>query len=98
MEARFDFGSQGQFNSKYSSACRILENMFPLSQGPATKRPGTKYIATVKSGFPVLLSFDYATNDTYIMEVGKLYMRFFRDGGQILDDGVSYDIDRNFVL
>lgn len=86
MEARSDFGAQaGTFHSKYSSACRTLENMLVLSQGPATRRPGTKYIATVKTGSPVLLSFDYATDDTYITETGNLYMRFYRNGGQILD-------------
>lgn len=32
---------------KYSSGCRILENMIPLIHGPVTCRPGTKYIADV---------------------------------------------------
>lgn len=39
MEARNDF-------SKYNSACRTIENMLVTTQGPVTKRPGTKYIAT----------------------------------------------------
>lgn len=98
MEARFDFGAQaGTFHSKYSSACRTLENMFVLSQGPATRRPGTKYIATVKTGSPVLLSFDYATDDTYAMEAGNIYMRFYRNSGQILDNGDPYEIVTPFL-
>ena len=98
MEARTDFGAQaGTFHSKYSSACRTLENMLVLSQGPAMRRPGTKYIATVKTGSPVLLSFDYATDDTYIMETGNLYMRFYRNGGQILDYGSAYEIVTPFL-
>ena len=32
---------------KYSSGCRILENMIPLIYGPVTRRPGTKYLANV---------------------------------------------------
>jgi hypothetical protein len=98
MEARSDFGAQGgTFHSKYSSACRTLENMLVLSQGPAVRRPGTKYIATVKTGSPVLLSFDYATDDTYIIEAGNLYMRFYRNGGQILDGSDPYEIVTPFA-
>lgn len=98
MEARADFGAQaGTFHSKYSSACRTLENIFALSQGPAVRRPGTKYIATVKSGTPKLLSFDYATDDTYIMETGNIYMRFYRSGGQILSSGSAYEIVTPFL-
>ncbi len=33
---------------KYSSACRILENMIPLIYGPVTRRPGTRFIANVE--------------------------------------------------
>ena len=101
MEARADFGAQaGTFHSKYSSACRTLENMLVLPQGPATKRPGTKYIATVKTGSPKLLSFDYATDDTYIIETGNIYMRFYRDGGKILvsaADANEYEITTPFL-
>lgn len=103
MEARADFGAQaGTFHSKYSSACRTLENMFALSQGPAIRRPGMKYIATVKTGSPKLLSFDYATDDTYAIETGNLYMRFCRtvDGvsGQILDSNDDpYEIVTPFL-
>lgn len=102
MEARADFGAQaGTFHSKYSSACRTLENMLVLSQGPAMRRPGTKYIATVKTGSPKLLSFDYATDDTYVIETGNIYMRFYRTvdgvGGQILSSGSAYEIVTPFL-
>ena len=78
MEARSDF-------QKYTASSRILENMLITTQGPVLKRPGTKYIATVKSGTPRLLPFEYSTDDAYVLETGNLYMRFCRDGGQILD-------------
>jgi hypothetical protein len=78
MEARSDF-------QKYNSSSRILENMFVTVQGPALKRPGTKYIATAKREQPRLLPFEFSVDDAYILETGNQYMRFFRDGGQILD-------------
>ena len=78
MEARADF-------QKYSSSCRTLENFLVTAQGPAKKRPGTKYIATAKAGSVRLLPFEYSTDDAYVLEAGNLYFRYYRDGGQILD-------------
>lgn len=78
MESRSDF-------PKYPSFCRILENMLVLSQGPVTRRPGTKYIATAKQSGAILIPFEYSVDDTYMIEAGNYYMRFYRNGGQILD-------------
>jgi hypothetical protein len=90
LEGRQDF-------QKYSSASRTIENMMVTALGPVRRRPGTKYIATVKTGGPRLIPFDYSTDDTYIIEAGDEYMRFFRDGGQILDSNDEpYEIDTDF--
>ena len=78
IEARASF-------AKYSSSSRTLENMLVTTQGPVLKRPGTKYIATAKTGIVRLVPFEYSTDDAYIIEAGNLYMRFYRDGAQILD-------------
>jgi hypothetical protein len=87
METRTDY-------DKYKSSCRTLENMFVMSQGPATRRPGTKYIATAKdSNYPVrLIPFERSTEDAYVIEVGDFYMRFFRDGGQVLTGSGTEDL------
>ena len=83
MEARADF-------AKYNSSCRTLENFLVTAQGPVLKRPGTKYIATAKTGSVRLLPFEYSTDDAYVIEAGNLYFRYYRDGGQILS-GASPD-------
>lgn len=85
MEARSDF-------AKYSSSCRILENMLPLAQGPVIRRPGTKYISTTKSGSAILIPFEYSTDDTYILEFGDNYVRFYRNGAQVLSGSSPYEI------
>jgi hypothetical protein len=33
----------------YQQACRTMQNVFPLPEGPAEKRPGTKYVCEVDS-------------------------------------------------
>ncbi|MDD5328040.1 MAG: hypothetical protein PHY02_09565 [Phycisphaerae bacterium] len=94
MEARSDF-------VKYPSFCRTLENMVVLAQGPVTRRPGTKYIATAKSENCVLIPFEYSTDDTYILEFGDEYIRFYRNGGQILDPcdpNIAYEITTVFDI
>ena len=85
IEARGDF-------SKYSSSCRTLENMFVTVQGPALKRPGTKYIATAKAGQVRLIPFEFSTDDAFILEFGDNYIRFYTDSGQVLSGGNPYEI------
>jgi hypothetical protein len=79
MEARSDF-------NKYDNACRTLQNMLALSQGPVTRRPGTKYIAEVKTSSKGtrLISFEHSQADAYILEFGDQYMRVFRNGGVVV--------------
>ncbi len=67
-----------------------------VALGPVIRRPGSKYIATAGSGAPILLSFDYSIDDVYIIEAGNEYMRFYRNGGQILDSGSTYEISTEF--
>ncbi len=73
--------------SKYDSSCQTLQNMIPLSQGPVMRRPGTYFIKEVKDSSKAvrLIPFEYAKTDAYILEFGDEYIRFFRDGGQIVD-------------
>ena len=79
MESRADF-------QKYTASSRLIENMLVTVQGPVLKRPGTKYIATAKTGKVRVLPFEYSTDDAYVLEAGNIYIRFYRNAGQILDD------------
>ena len=76
--ARTDF-------DKYRNGVATLENMIPLAEGGATRRPGTRYVATAKSGTNAtrLKSFIFSTNQAYILEFGDEYVRFYKDQGQI---------------
>lgn len=77
---------QGRIDqSRYLNGCRTLENMVVWPQGPAERRPGTRYIADVKTpAHPVrLLAFEYSTEQAYIIEAGPFYVRFYKDGGRI---------------
>ena len=78
MVARTDF-------AKYPLGCATLENMIPLPQGGAMRRPGTVFVAEVKDSTkkPRLIPFEFSTVQAYIIECGDLYFRFYKDRGRI---------------
>jgi len=98
MEDRVDF-------PKYDSSCKQLENMLVLSQGPVTRRQGTKYIAEVNDSNDIacLFSFQYSVTDTYAIEAGDEYFRFYRrdpdtgESGVILDGNNPYEISTEYL-
>ncbi len=80
--------------AKYHSGCSIMENMIPLPQGGAQKRPGTKYIAEVKTSSLAtrIIPFEYSTEQSYIIEVGNQYMRFFTSSAVVYEPINSEDL------
>lgn len=71
---------------KYRKACRRLRNMIGLAMGPATRRPGTRHAAETKSsGVARPIPFKFSVEQSYIIEAGDLYFRFYKDDGRIED-------------
>ncbi len=92
MEGRTDF-------EKYSSGAKTLENFLVHPQGAATRRVGTQFIAEVKSSSAKtrLIPFEFSTTQTYILEFGNTYIRFFKDKGQITSGGSAYEISSPYL-
>ena len=69
----------------YIRGAKTLENMLPRIQGPITRRPGTKFIASVKDADDEtrLFPFELSTEFAYMIESGDEYARFYRVGAQI---------------
>ncbi|MCF1458348.1 MAG: hypothetical protein LPH21_12560 [Shewanella sp.] len=88
LSARNDFG-------KYKNGFLHSENLIPLVQGPLTKRPGTEFIAEVKySDLETrLFSFNYSEGESYILEFGHRYIRFYTQGGRLEVSGDAYEIE-----
>ena len=87
LDGRTDF-------NKYATGAKTLENFLVHPQGAATRRVGTKFIAEVKNTAAKtrLIPFEFSTTQTYILEFGDQYIRFFKDKGQILSGGSAYEI------
>ena len=80
--------------TKYSSGCKTLENMIVYPHGSAARRPGTQFVAEVKDSTKKtrLIPFEFSTTQTYMLEFGDQYIRFYKDNGVILSGGSPYEI------
>ena len=80
--------------AKYSAGCATVENMVIYPHGAAARRPGTQYVASVKTPAAKtrLIPFEFSTEQTYILEFGNTYIRFYRNNGQIESGGSAYEI------
>ena len=85
--------------AKYSTGCKTLENMVVYPHGSAARRSGTQYVAEVKDSSKEtrLIPFEFSTTQTYILEFGNQYIRFYKDNGQILSGGLAYEISSPYL-
>ena len=85
--------------AKYSTGCKTLENMIIYPHGSAARRSGTQYVAEVKDSSKQtrLIPFEFSTTQTYILEFGNQYIRFYKDNGQILSGGSAYEISSPYL-
>lgn len=70
---------------KWPESCRTLENLLPLKQGPAVRRGGTVFVKEVRDSADecALLPFIFSDDDAYILELGDMYVRFYRNYGVV---------------
>lgn len=69
--------------SKYGNSLATCLNAIPLAQGAWTRRGGTVYLHQTKHHAKVsrLLPFQYSITQTYMLEFGDEYIRFFTSHG-----------------
>jgi len=72
--------------SSYFEGAKTLENWRILRQGGVTRRVGTRFVREVKTSAKdtILLPFVFSVSQSYILEVGDLYLRFYKNGAVIL--------------
>lgn len=80
--------SRTQFQ-RYFNGSETLENWVVLVQGPIFRRKGFKFIGEVKDSTKKtrIIPFEFSTVQTYAIELGAGYLRFFSAQGQVLDNG-----------
>lgn len=84
----------------YPNACKKLQNFIPMVQGPARNRPGTRFALEVKDSAQRtwLRRFVFNQEQSYEIEFGHLYARFYTNHGVIeTSPGVPYEIVTPFT-
>ena len=85
--------------AKYPTGCKTLENMIIFPHGSAARRSGTQFVSEVKDSSKEtrLIPFEFSTTQTYMLEFGDQYIRFYKDNGQILSSGSAYEISSPYL-
>lgn len=69
---------------QYPFSCETALNLTGLPQGGLARRPGTQYIAEVKNSNnnTYFIPFEYSVDQSYMIEGGASYFRFYRNQAQ----------------
>jgi len=72
---------------KYNNAVETMENMTVFPQGGSERRYGSRFVCEVKNSANAtrLVPFEFNIEQSYILEFGNLYIRFYKDNGQITE-------------
>jgi hypothetical protein len=70
---------------KYNNGVEEMQNMTVFPQGGATRRYGSRFVAEVKDSSKAtrIIPFEFNVTQSYILELGDQYIRFYKDNGQI---------------
>lgn len=79
---------------KYSVGLSKCRNAYVQQYGGVSNRPGTLYIEETKYADKKarLIPFQYSTEQTYVLEFGEYYIRFYRNGARIDSSGSPLEL------
>lgn len=80
--------------AKYGVGLAMCRNAFVHAYGGVSNRPGTVFVAEAKyPGKKVrLAAFQYSTEAAYVLEFGDGYIRFYKDGYRIEEEGAPVEL------
>ena len=83
---------------QYPSCLQKCRNCWVRPYGLVSRVAGSEYINTTKNNAKArLLKFVFSASDSYIIEVGAGYFRFYNDGGIVIKDGEIYEIENSYT-
>jgi hypothetical protein len=77
--------------SKFQTGLAECQNFLIQPHGPAASRPGFEFVKEVKTSAKAtrVIPFSFSTTQTYALEFGDQYIRFYTQGGQLLTGTVT---------
>ena len=88
--------------AQYANACAELENFLVKPAGSIISAPGTEYINECKTGGTTgiarTISFRFSRTDSYIIEMGVEYFRFYTNGALVVSPGTTaYEVAHTYT-
>jgi len=88
--------------AQYANAAATLENFLIKAHGSIISTPGTEYINECKTGGSTsiarLISFTFSRTDSYIIEMGVGYFRFYTNGSLVVSPGTTaYEVAHTYT-
>ncbi|MCP4127771.1 MAG: hypothetical protein GY753_11990 [Gammaproteobacteria bacterium] len=81
---------------RFQSGCKTLKNMVCLPQGPATRRPGFRFLDAVKettlANDVILVPFVFSTRESRVLEFGHNYIRVWK-GDDLIESAPSTPLE-----
>lgn len=83
------------------NALQTCRNLIALPQGPVSRRPGTRFVASAK--YPDqktgLMRFEFNSDQAYMLEVGDRYIRIYHDRAVVLSGttGLPYEVSTPYT-
>lgn len=71
----------------YFNACKKIRNFQTMVQGPGRRRSGSRFTAAIKDELKRswLVRFEFNVLQSYVLEFGDQYIRFFSNHGVVVD-------------
>lgn len=84
----------------YFEGASVLENFHILRQGGVRRWSGSRYVASAKydDRDVIVLPFEASIDDSYILEIGDLYIRIYKNKAQVQSAGVPVEIVTPFTV
>ena len=83
--------------TRYTVGAAKIFNYVVLPQGGVYRRSGTRYVGQTKysgstNSFTRLIEFIFSQSQSYILEFGNGYIRFYRNGAQLTSGGSPVEV------
>jgi hypothetical protein len=80
--------------TRYQNGADTIENGIVLVQGGVERRPGFRFVAESKThaSRSIVVPYVFSVTQSYVLEFGNNYIRFYRDNAQLLSGGLPYEI------
>lgn len=83
-------------SDRYKVGLDTCKNYVPIIQGPVTRRPGSYYAGAANGGMVLLIPFQSSVTNSFILEVGAGYIRFWKNYAQVMSGMSPYSISNPF--